>query len=228
VAGTSKDARVVRTRALVQDAVRDLFEREGAGALTHQRVADRAGVSRATVYRHWPKPIDLVVEALGVADQPLLRPGEGQPLREWLRRELMRAAADFARPVVQEFIATIVGNAGRSELITALVAELIRRTAGTVREALDRAEAEGVVFRRRDEQQLIAELVGPVIVQVMMYRMPADQQWVAHLVDRALDDRCAALPGRATLAWHALTVGTVRWLVRGARGRARRYRNDFS
>jgi AcrR family transcriptional regulator len=189
----------MRTRALVQDAVRDLFEREGAGALTHQRVAERAGVSRATVYRHWPQPIDLVVEALGVVDHPLLHPGEGQPLREWLRRELVRAAADFARPVVQQFIATIVGNADRSELITALVAELTRRTVSVVREALDRAEDEGAVFRRRDEYQLIAELVGPVLVQVMMYRMPADEQWVARLVDIAVDDRCAALPGPATL-----------------------------
>ena len=112
--GTSKDARVVRTSALVRDAVRDLFEREGAGALTHQRVAERAGVSRATVYRHWPRPVDLVVEALGVAEHPLLHPCDGQPLREWLRRELVRAAADFARPVVQQFIAAIVSDTGRS------------------------------------------------------------------------------------------------------------------
>jgi hypothetical protein len=68
-----------------------------------------------------------------------------------------------------------------------------------VREALDRAEAEGEVFQRRDEYQLIAELVGPVIVQVMMYRMPADEQWVARLVGIAIDNRCAAVPGPATL-----------------------------
>ena len=197
--GTSKDARVVRTRALVQGAVRDLFEREGAGALTHQRVAKRAGVSRATVYRHWPQPIDLVFEALGVAEQPLLHPSEGQPLREWLRRELVRVAADLARPVVRQFIATIVGEADRSGHITALVAELTGRTVSALREALDRAEAEGAVFQRRDEYQLIAELVGPVIVWVMMYRMPADEQWVAQLVDSVVDDRRAALPGPATL-----------------------------
>jgi AcrR family transcriptional regulator len=190
VNGASMDARVVRTRALVQDAVLDLFEREGAGALTHQRVAERAGVSRATVYRHWPHPIDLVVEALGLAEQPLLHPSAGQPLREWLRRELLRVAADFARPVVQQFVATIVGDAHRSEHITALVAELTRRTVSAVREALDRAEADGAVFRRRDEYELIAELVGPLIVQVTMYRMPADERWVARLVDSAIDDRC--------------------------------------
>jgi AcrR family transcriptional regulator len=179
---------------MVQDAVRDLFEQEGAGALTHQRVAQRAGISRATVYRHWPQPLDLVIEALGVASQPLLRPGGGQPLRQWLRRELVRAAEDFARPAVRQFIATIVGDADRTELITDLVAELTRRTVSAVREALDRAETEGAVFRRRDEYQLVAELVGPVIVQVMMYRVPADEQWIARLVDVAVDDRCAALP----------------------------------
>jgi AcrR family transcriptional regulator len=194
------DARVVRTRALVQDAVLDLFEREGAGALTHQRVAERAGISRATVYRHWPHPIDLVVEALGLAQQPLLHPSEGQPLREWLRRELLRVAADFARPVVQQFVATIVSDAHRSEHITALVAELTRRTVSAVREELDRAEADGAVFRRRDEHELIAELVGPLIVQVTMYRMPADEQWVGQLVDTAIDDRCTARPVGST-AW---------------------------
>lgn len=189
---TRSDARVVRTRALVQDAVLDLFEREGAGALTHQRVAERAGVGRATVYRHWPHPIDLVFEALGVAEQPLLRPSDGQPLRDWLHRELVRVAADFARPVVQQFVATIVGDACRSEHITALVAELTRRTVSVVRDALDRAEAEGAVFRRRDEHELIAELVGPIIVQVTMYRRPADERWLGRLVDTAIDDRCAA------------------------------------
>ena len=190
VNGTRSDARVVRTRALVQDAAVDLFEREGAGALTHQRVAEAAGVSRATVYRHWPHPVDLVFEALGVAEQPLLRPCAGQPLRDWLRRELMRAAADFARPVVRQFIAIVVGDADRGGNISALVAELARRTVSVVRDALDRAEAEGAVFRRRDEYQLIAELVGPVIVQVTMYRMPADEQWVGRLVDAAIDGRC--------------------------------------
>jgi AcrR family transcriptional regulator len=195
VDGTSKDARVVRTRALVQDAVRALFEQEGVGALTHQRVAEQAGVSRATVYRHWPQPIDLVFEALGVAEQPLLHPSEGQPLREWLRRELVRVAADFTRPVVHQFIAAIVGEADGSEHVTALVAKLTRRTVSAVREALDRAEADGAVFEHRDERQLIAELVGPMIVQVMMYRMPADEQWVARLVDVAVDSRCATRPG---------------------------------
>ncbi len=206
---TSKDARIVRTRALVRDAVRDLFEREGAGALTHQRVAERARVSRATVYRHWPQPVDLVVEALGVADQPLLHPSEGQPLREWLRRELVRAAADFARPAVQQFIATIVGSACRSELITALVSKLTRRTVAVMREALDRAEADGAVFRRRDEYQLIAELVGPVIVQVTMYRMPADEQWIARLVDNAIDDRCARYDSREREADLSVNLRTV-------------------
>jgi hypothetical protein len=46
------------------------------------------------------------------------------------------------------------------------------------------------VFQRRDERQLIAELVGPVIVQVAMYRIPADEHWIARLVDIAIDDRC--------------------------------------
>jgi AcrR family transcriptional regulator len=188
VSATSKDARIVRTRALVQDAVRELFEEEGAGALTHQRVAQRAGVGRATVYRHWPRPIDLVVEALRVVDQPLLRLGD-EPLRVWLQRELMRVAVEFARPVTKQFIATIVGDAGKNAAVAALLDQLSRRTANGVRRAFDRAEEAGEVFRRKDEDELIAELVGPLIVRVAMQKATVDEEWVAGLVDAALDIR---------------------------------------
>jgi len=36
-----------------------ILEEEGPTGVTHQRVAERAGVGRATAYRHWPQPVDL-------------------------------------------------------------------------------------------------------------------------------------------------------------------------
>ena len=75
---TINDARIAaRTRAAVHEALRSLFAEEGPAALTHQRVAQRAEVGRATIYRHWPRPVDLVTEALTVIDQPVFRSREG-------------------------------------------------------------------------------------------------------------------------------------------------------
>jgi AcrR family transcriptional regulator len=48
------DPRVVRTRLAVLEAATMLLRTEGPGAVTHARVAEAAGVGRATIYRHWP------------------------------------------------------------------------------------------------------------------------------------------------------------------------------
>src|SRR6184192_455735 len=101
-----EDARVGRTRAAVLAAMHDLFEEEGTAGLTHQRIAQRASIARATIYRHWPRPIDLLFEAVGVVDQPLMHAGPG-PLRTWMKREVRRAAGELARPVSLQMVAAI-------------------------------------------------------------------------------------------------------------------------
>ena len=62
------DARVQRTRAAVRDALLSLVEEDGLGAVTHHRVAERAGLGRATVYRHFPTVESLVHEAIDCMD----------------------------------------------------------------------------------------------------------------------------------------------------------------
>ena len=50
------DPRVVKSRETILSAARTLLQESGPAAVTHQRVAARAGVGRATVYRHWRTP----------------------------------------------------------------------------------------------------------------------------------------------------------------------------
>ncbi len=58
------DARIVRTRNDVLEAVIDVLVEEGWDAVTHPNVARRAGYSKATVYAHWPERLDLLRDAL--------------------------------------------------------------------------------------------------------------------------------------------------------------------
>ena len=59
------DARVVRTRHDIGHATLDVLIDEGRDAVTHPHIAEVAGYSRATVYKHWPTRADLLREALG-------------------------------------------------------------------------------------------------------------------------------------------------------------------
>jgi AcrR family transcriptional regulator len=180
-----EDARVSRTRAAVADAVASLFEEEGALGLTHQRVAARAGVGRATVYRHWPKTVDLVTEALSRADQPLLHLGEG-PLRQWLIGELIRAAEQIAQPVSSQFIASMVATIDQSPAARMLRENLNRRTRIVVDHMLDQATASGELSSRPDTDELVATVLGAIMFRITIQQEDADSGYLGRLVDGAL------------------------------------------
>jgi len=61
---TAEDARIVRTRADVARTAFEVLIEEGSEALTHARVAERAGYSKTTLYKHWPARSDLAATAL--------------------------------------------------------------------------------------------------------------------------------------------------------------------
>jgi AcrR family transcriptional regulator len=185
---TINDARIAaRTRAAVHEALRSLFAEEGAAALTHQRVAQRAEVGRATIYRHWPRPVDLVTEALSVVDQPVFRSREGSSLRAWLGGELARFAADLAQPAATQFLATVIGTADQIQSVADLRDDLLRRISAVLRSGLAQAEATGEPGRRLDPDELLARLLGPVIFRVSIQQAVADRAFIDRLVDAALD-----------------------------------------
>ena len=55
-----EDARVVRTRNDVSRAALTVLTEHGSDAVTHARLAQAAGYSRATLYKHWPARTDLL------------------------------------------------------------------------------------------------------------------------------------------------------------------------
>jgi AcrR family transcriptional regulator len=185
---TINDARIAaRTRAAVHEALRSLFTEEGAAALTHQRVAQRAEVGRATIYRHWPRPVDLVTEALSVVEQPVFRSREG-PLRAWLGGELARFAADLTQPAATQFLATVIGTADQIQAVADLRDDLLRRISAVLHSGLAAGEAgaSGESAHRFDLDELLARLLGPVIFRVSIQHATADRDFIDRLVDAAL------------------------------------------
>jgi AcrR family transcriptional regulator len=63
VAGQPLDARVVRTRNDILRAAFDVLTDEGLDAVSHHHLAEVAGYSRATIYKHWPTRNDLLRDA---------------------------------------------------------------------------------------------------------------------------------------------------------------------
>src|SRR5436853_514718 len=91
-AGRSQAASTTtRTPAAILTAARMLLVRDGPAGVTHQRVAAEAGVGRATVYRHWPRPEQLLLDVMAGVDLPFFREPT-VPVRPWLAKQLHRLA----------------------------------------------------------------------------------------------------------------------------------------
>ena len=93
---TVPNRQVRRTRARVLEAAHRLLAQEGPDAVTHLRVAEAADVARATVYRHWPDRIDLLVDLLeSGASPPVFGAPPGEDARAQLITALGRASDNF-------------------------------------------------------------------------------------------------------------------------------------
>ena len=62
------DPRMARTRARALEATLELAAKSGLHACTFDAVSERSGIARSTLYRHWSKQSELVMDALESQD----------------------------------------------------------------------------------------------------------------------------------------------------------------
>jgi AcrR family transcriptional regulator len=179
------DVRITRTRNAVIEAMHHIFEEEGASGLTHQRVALKAGVGRATVYRHWPTTLDLLVETLRGLDQPLLHSGE-EPFEQWLRLQLRHAATEMALPTARQFIATMIAEADTHTAIAELGADLVEKAVQVIAHMIDRGVERGELKQELDPEDVLAKVFGPIIYRSAMQRRPVTPEFIDGIVDSLL------------------------------------------
>ncbi|MFC2153638.1 TetR/AcrR family transcriptional regulator, partial [Actinomycetota bacterium] len=63
----SVDPRIERTRTVVMRTAIDIVAERGFQGASIDAIAQRSGVARSTIYRHWPDKSDLLLEAIGAA-----------------------------------------------------------------------------------------------------------------------------------------------------------------
>jgi TetR/AcrR family transcriptional regulator, regulator of autoinduction and epiphytic fitness len=68
------DPRVAETRRIVTETTLDLIAEVGFEGTTVELIAERSGVSRTTIYRHWPDPSVLYLEAFDPPSDQLRPP----------------------------------------------------------------------------------------------------------------------------------------------------------
>jgi AcrR family transcriptional regulator len=175
------DPRAARSREAILAAAFDLLAREGPGAITHQRVAQQAGVGRATVYRHWTAPEDLLRDVLFSAELPFFAI-PALPLRSWLHAELRQLADELALPAVASLAIALMeqtrsGGAGASphRHITAIT----ERLAAAFALAVDAGELD----KAPDADMAAAHLIGPLVYRTTLQAAAVPDSLLAEVID---------------------------------------------
>lgn len=195
--GVNNDPRAIRSRDAILRTVIDIIDTEGPSAVTHQLVAERAGVGRATVYRHWPKPVDLLFEAIEQVDFPFLEPDEA-PLRVRLVNSLRRLRDDLSSPLMPSVIATLIDRAQRDSVYRQHNRRVVSTAVANMRAATEQAIERGELAGDPDPDILVSQLLGAMLFRQLIAGEPGTDAFINHIIDTALAPWCAgrALPRR--------------------------------
>ena len=172
----------LRSRQSILEAVVRLIDEEGAASVTHQRVAQVAGVGRATVYRHWPEPVDLLLAALEQTELRFLEPAPGTFV-ERVEIGLRRAAEQLNAPGLIGLAATILERAQWDPQTRALRERLVAAMQHNVRVAIDDAVAAGELTGAPQADILFDQLLGPLWGRQLLRGAPITEDLIRHVVD---------------------------------------------
>lgn len=186
--GTRVDPRVERTRAVVVDAAATLLVEEGFERITIDGIADRSGVARSTIYRHWPDRAELLLDAFTVVCSVTDVPDQGS-----LAADLRAKGHDLARGLQHEawgrMLPSLVGaSAHDDDLRRALLAFNAERRRDALR-LLERAQRRGEVAKGVDVRSALERFIAPFFFR----RLMTDDKLDRAFVERHVEATCRAV-----------------------------------
>lgn len=184
---TLPSRRSPRAHEAVLKAAIELFEQSGYSRMTIDAIADRAGASKATIYRWWPGKGAILLEAfLSEVEADLAFPDSGT-LRDDLVAQVSALAHVLGQTSLGQMAVSLLGEAQHDlQLAAAFRSGWLepRRIVG--RDVLIRAIERGELRADLDLEVALDGLYGPVYLRLLFGHGPLDRSTVAALVDQVL------------------------------------------
>lgn len=171
-----------RTRAAILAAARALLERGGLTSVTIEAIAQKAEVSRPTIYRYWPNApavaMAAFLETTGAAEAAK---SPRTPLAA-LRAQLHALADAFAAPAGRSVAAMVAAAQSETELAKAFRNEFIARNRDATRALLERCIADKAIAPPLDMELSLDLIFGPLFYRLLMGHAPITRGFVDQLL----------------------------------------------
>ncbi|MFF3214356.1 TetR/AcrR family transcriptional regulator C-terminal ligand-binding domain-containing protein [Streptomyces sp. NPDC002886] len=162
-------------------AALDLLLAEGAAALSAQRLHAATGVSRSTIYRHWPTPHAVLAALVEVAPRREATPTGD--VRIDLHTEVDVLCDRLRDKPVGGFLQAIVAAAAWDSTMAGLRRRYVEDLLEPFRAALAPA---GLASAERDE--VVSAIVSPLLLDSLLLDRPAARGRAHQTVDAIADD----------------------------------------
>jgi AcrR family transcriptional regulator len=182
----SQRPRSIRARQAVLDATNELLVEGGLPAATIEAISSRSGVSKATIYKHWPSRTAVAAEAFGLRMSAALRLPDTGTARGDLTTQV-RLVSEFyasqAGRVFAQLLAASVTDPEGAAFFRKFFLTDRRNAIGTLwQRALDRSEVAPDI----DVEVAQDILFGPLIFRLLTGHAPLTQDKADEIADAAL------------------------------------------
>src|SRR5918995_1196398 len=169
-------------RAILQ-AANDLLESEGFAAVTMEAIAERAGVSKATIYRWWPNKAAVVMDSfLSMVSSEVPFPHTGHA-GEDLRLHMRMLAEAFGGKMGRTVAALIAEGEADPELAEALRSRWLSVRRTEAKEILELGIERGELREDLDPEVAVDVLYGPIYYRMLVAHAPLDEDFADALAD---------------------------------------------
>ena len=182
---TTVDPRIQRTHDVVLAATVELLVEHGFERITIDSIAERTGIARSTIYRHWPDRYALFAEAFELMCEEPVEPDTGS-----LEGDLRTMATALARGLAKErwgrTLPSLVSAAASDADLKAAYLEFNARRRDVNRAIFERAVERGEVSSDVDLDLAVTRFAGPFFFGHLVSDIELDKTFIDQMVAATL------------------------------------------
>ncbi|WP_371400414.1 TetR/AcrR family transcriptional regulator [Kribbella sp. NBC_00662] len=175
--GRPRDAGV---EGRVLEAAMTEMRARGYDGMSVDRVAERAGVAKTTIYRRWPSKAELVVAMIAGLRSAVPFEPSGDARRDLT--QLVTGIAATLEVIPTTLVADLTAAAAREPRVGDSVRALWAERHAAVTAVIAQAQSEGLLLAHADPGVVVDQLVGPLYYRLLITGEPIDPAYVRALV----------------------------------------------
>ena len=202
--GKGKNPRTTRVCEVILDAAADLLVREGASAVTAVRITEETGVARTTIYRHFPNPSGLLLDAI----DRVVTPHVPTEITDNLEADLITALSTLRMRMTKKpfwlVFTALLDHANRDGGLVAAQRRFVNGILQPIRHVLAAAIQRGDLPSTVHVETASAQLAGPLFLRHVMLRTsisdPLISDTITQFLCRMRDSRVRSRRGSSSSA----------------------------